>query len=342
MAEPDLSEFRAEDEAVELRATVRRLEQQLRKAKAKSADLVEAVYQGAKDAALAQGKPPAVPRAKKDARSKRAEAAVLVLSDWHVGKSTPSFGSDIACERLRLLAKKVAKLTEVERADHPVHECHALLTGDFVDNTTIFPGHAYETDATAFQQVFVAAGALEELLRHLLALFPTVACWEQLGNHGRIGKRGDYPRGDNLDLIVYRLARERLAEHERDGRLVWHEAKSWYTIVEIGAYRALQVHGDQIRGFGGNVPAYGILRKANAWASGVLPPFTDMYCGHFHQPLGLPLANGKGRIFVNPSIESDSAYAKEFMAATGTPAQRLNFVDRARVTSERIVWLDDA
>jgi hypothetical protein len=54
------------------------------------------------------------------------------------------------------------------------------------------------------------------------------------------------------------------------------------------------------------------------------------------------MANGRGRVFVNPSIESDSAYAKEFVAATGTPGQRLNFVDpeRGRVTSERVIWLD--
>ena len=32
-------------------------------------------------------------------------------------------------------------------------------------------------------------------------------------------------------------------------------------------------------------------------------------------------------MFVNPSIESDSDFAKEIMGATGTPGQRLNFVD---------------
>jgi hypothetical protein len=75
----------------------------------------------------------------------------------------------------------------------------------------------------------------------------------------------------------------------------------------------------------------------------VLPAFTDVMMGHFHQPLSIPLANGKGRVFVNPSLESDSAYAQEFVAATGTPGQRLNFIDpmKGRTTSERVVWLDD-
>lgn len=343
MGEPDLSEFHAEEEAAELRATIRRLELRLAKAKAKTADLIEAVYQAAKDAALVQGSPPAIPAPSDNRRSKRAEAAMLLCSDWHVGKHTPSYSTEVAAERVRLLGEKVAKIVEIERADHPVRECHALLNGDFVDNTAIFPGHAFEVDSTVFAQLFAGAGMLEGLLRQLLATFQMVHCWEQSGNHGRIGRRGDYARSDNLDVMLYRLARERLAEYERKGRLVWHEIRSWHTIVQAGSYRALLLHGDQIRSFGGNVPAYGILRKANAWASGVLDDFTDAYVGHFHQALVLPLANGKGRVFVNPSTESDSAYAKEFVAATGTPGQRLNFVDpeRGRVTTERVLWLDD-
>jgi hypothetical protein len=54
----------------------------------------------------------------------------------------------------------------------------------------------------------------------------------------------------------------------------------------------------------------------------------------------MTLANG-GRCFVTGSIESDSEYAKEFVAATGKPSQRLHFVDptRGRVTAEYVVWL---
>jgi hypothetical protein len=102
----------------------------------------------------------------------------------------------------------------------------------------------------------------------------------------------------------------------------------------------LLVHGDEIKSFGGNVPAFGIMRKMNAWASGVIEDFTDSYCGHFHQNICMTLANG-GRVFVTGSIESDSAYAKEFVAATGNPSQRLHFIDpnKGRVTAEYVVWL---
>ena len=72
-----------------------------------------------------------------------------------------------------------------------------------------------------------------------------------------------------------------------------------------------------------------------------MPDFVDAYLGHFHTPMTLPMANG-GRVFVTPSIVSDSSYAKEFVAASSLPAQRLHFVDpaRGRVTSEYLLHLD--
>jgi hypothetical protein len=334
----DLGEFRTIDETADLRRQVADLQIKLKRSRTKTADLVEAVRQGSRDAAVAIGNPspPTVP--KSDRRTKRAEIALLPVSDWHVGKRTSSFDSEVAERRIQLLASKVDEITEIERADHPVNECHVLLCGDFTDGVMVFPGQSFEIDSTLFAQLFKAATVLEGLLTQMLETFPNVTVWAQTGNHGRIGRKGDMPRGDNTDRLLYRIVRERLAG---ESRITWHEPESWYTIVEIGDYRGLLIHGDQIKSFGGNTPAFGILRKCNSWASGVLPPFQDVWMGHFHQPLVLPLANGSGRVFVSPSIESDSDYAREFVAATGTPSQRLCFIDpvKGRVTAERLLWL---
>jgi hypothetical protein len=341
---PDLSEFTALTEAEELRRLVSDLQGRLRRATAKTADLVQAVHQGARDAAIALGSPPAVPKPKADRRTKKPEVALLHLSDWQIGKVTDTFNSEVARKRLRELGRKVAKLTAIERADHPVRECHAMLGGDMLEGTAIFPGQAHLVDSTLFAQTFQARDAVVELVRHLLSVFETVHCWEEPGNHGRLGRKGDYTAEDNQDIMVYRLAREVLAEHEQTGRLVWHETQGWHSIVEIGDYRGLLVHGDEIRSFGGQTPAFGIGRKVAAWAADVIEPFHDCYMGHWHQPLVIPLPNGWRRTFVNPSIESDNTYANEFVGANGYPGQRLNFIDpaRGRVTTERIVWLDES
>ena len=62
--------------------------------------------------------------------------------------------------------------------------------------------------------------------------------------------------------------------------------------------------------------------------------------GHFHTPMTLTMANG-GRVFVTGSPESHNEYAREFIAATSSPSQRLHFVDpvKGRVTAEYNVWL---
>ena len=290
-----VEELQPFQELEELRTVCRSLERKLAKAKAKTEDLVDAVERGAKDAMLVLGKAPPIPKPKVDKRSKREEVAFLMLSDWHIGKHTESFDTQVALTRLTTLADKVGKITEIERADHPVNTCRAMFAGDFAENTGIFPGQAFEVDSTTFEQLFAAALAGEALVRRLLATFPRVAVDEAAGNHGRLGRKGDYAVTDNIDLLIYRIVRERLREFEADGRLVWHPSSSWYSIVEARNYRALLLHGHQIKSFGGNTPAFGILRKANAWASGVLgEQFTDIYMGHFHQALALPMANGKG------------------------------------------------
>ena len=334
----ELDDFAAEaDRVSELEATARRLSAQLRKEKLRTESLVEAVYQAAHDAALIAPKVK-VPKPGKDKRKVRGEVALLHATDWQVGKHSDSYDTDKARARMRTLAEKVATIADIQRAHHPVRECVLMLGGDMIEGASIFPTQAFEIDSTVYEQVFATAGITEQLVSDLLATFEQVTVWDIHGNHGRIGRRGDLPALDNLDRILYRIARDRMNEP----RLTWNHADNWHQIVSIGEYAALLVHGDQIRSFGGNLPAYGIIKKVSAWKSGVLPPFRDAYLGHFHTHQALNLAAG-GHVFMTGSPESGNAYAAEFVAATGTPSQRLHFVDpeRGRVTSEHQVFLDD-
>ena len=326
-------------ENVALRAAHLRLQRSNARLKAKDADLVEAVYQAAKDAAVTVGKASVVPRPGRD-RRRSPEVAVVHATDWQLGKRTPSYDTSICKARVRTIIEKVIKLAEIQRADHPVRECVLMLGGDIVEGVSVFPGQAYEVDSTSFSQVFEAAALVEESILSLLAAFESVTVYEVSGNHGRLGKnKGDYPREDNLDSIVYRIVNERLKE----SRLNWTLGEGFYRIVEIGAYRAMLVHGDQVKSFGGNVPAHGVLRKGNSWSAGGIPEkFSDLWLGHMHQPMTLQMAGG-GIIRMTPSTESGSAYAREFMAAHGRPGQRLAFVDprKGRVTADYLLWLDE-
>lgn len=321
----------------EYRSALKRAQAAEARAKRKTEDLVEAVYRAARDAQLTAPrinlKPPA-----KDVRKAKAEVALVHLTDWQAGKKTVSYGMETLGQRIHRMIDKVIQLTDIQRAHHPVKECTVLLGGDMVEGIGIFPGQAYEVEAHLFEQLFAVVSVIQEAVARLAIYFDKVHVVCEFGNHGRLGRKGDMPGGDNIDRVAYRIASERLSEMKN---VTWQMSDDWHQIFTIGNYKAMLVHGDEINSYGGNVPAFGILRKCNAWATGVVDDFQDVYMGHFHTPMTLTMANG-GRVFVSGSPESHNEYARVFVAAVGKPSQRLHYVDpeKGRVTAEYTIWLD--
>ena len=333
-------DINAEQRIADLEMTLVRVQRQVKAAQARTADLVQAVYQGARDASTIAGMAKPVKPPKRRASKGSAEVALLHLTDTHIGAVTSSFDSAVAEQRVATTIAKTIHLTDIQRKDHDVDHCVVILGGDLIEQTGQFPHQAWAVDASTFEQLFDAARIIESAILTLLEHFATVEVYLTPGNHGRVGRgKGrqslDYESDTNWDRIVGRIIGERL---DAQTRLAWHPCESWYSIVEVGAYRALAHHGDTIRSFGGSTPSYGIVKKHQSWVT--FMQFHDAYLGHFHTPMQLPMANG-GRIFVTPSLVSDSAFAKEFVAAASLPAQRLHFVDpeRGRVTAEYLVWL---
>lgn len=336
-AEQDLVE-----ENERLKAANRRLFKSLSHAKKNRSEYLETIYTAVQDAHDATEKPRAVAPPTRDSRkNKKEEAAIWHLTDWQGGKKTSSYDMDTMDERVEVFTNKAAELTEIMRADHPVRHCTILLGGDMVEGVNIFPGQVWELDGTLFEQIFRVANRITWAVRQALQTYETVEVVGEWGNHGRLGKKGDgIKASDNVDRIVYEISARELRSEER---LV--DFKIWdkfYQHFTIGNYSGLLVHGDEIKSFGGNTPSYGILRKANAWASGVVPKFRDVYIGHYHQQMHLQLANG-GSVYMTGSTESDNEYAREFVAAVSQPSQRINFVDpeKGRVTYESSIWVTD-
>lgn len=335
-----MSEFsermRDEEEVAELRRALKRAQQNEAKAKRKNEQLVEAVYQAARDASLAATAPKVV-APKKDKRKGRTEVALLHTTDWQLGKRTATYGVATCAARIEEFTSKALEITEIQRTHHPVRDAVLLVGGDIAEGIQIFPGQAYEVEAYLYEQMFEASRILNGMVRSLAAYFEKVHVVCEFGNHGRLGRRGEMPYGDNVDRMIYRITEERTGDLKN---ATWQSSEAWYQIFQIGNYRGLLVHGDEIKSFGGNTPAFGILRKANAWATGVVEPYSDVYMGHFHTPMTLCMANG-GRVFVSGSPEDSNEYAREFVAATSKPSQRLHFIDpeRGRVTAEYNVWL---
>lgn len=346
MSNPLIQNAKESAQITELKATNLRLMRQLEHAKAKVEDLVDAVYTAAHDAAT-NLQLAAVPKPAPTKGSGTSQTAVAVLSDWQLAKITASYNSKVCEERIELYADKVLRLTEIQRAAHPIKTCQVWILGDIIEGELIFPGQASLIDASLYRQVCVdGPRILGNFLRRMLANFDRVEVIGVIGNHGGIGgkSRREHNPTTNADRMLYRIC-QTMFDSAGEKRITWtipdrERERDWYAIAKIGDYRCLLFHGDQIRGHSG-IPWYGFHKRVLGWRGGAIrEPFSEAACGHFHTPTRITLNAVTVRVSGSP--ESDNTYAQEQLAAIGRPSQWLLFVHpKHGVTAEYCVWLDE-
>lgn len=341
--EPDLSEFDDLTDVTELRAQVDRLQGRVRKYQREHEALVDAVREGMREAFAGFGPLPRVAAPKLGRSKGKAEAALWHLTDWQASKLTSSYNTKVMGERVRRFCDKAERLTAIQRADHSVQTGVVLFGGDAIEGLFNFPSQPFEIDNTLFAQ-FAAAARLEaEVVRRALGLYKEVIVVQEWGNHGRVGnKRAVVPPSDNVDRMCYELAREILSvDGVLPDRLTWVDSEEDVQRVQVGNYRALLIHGDEV-GRNGFASPQTMLRKCSDWKAGAYPwSFKDVYCGHYHNHSEWELPDGTGSLFYTGSPESDNRYARITMASSSQPSQRLHFIDpdKGRVTAQYKVVL---
>jgi len=336
----ELPEGIESNDVTELRKALMRTQKKLMETKQKVDDLVEATHNAAYDATLSAGpiNPVAAPTPVKG--KKTGEVALMHMTDWQGAKKTTSYDSEVMRVRVMQYMEKAVKITEIQRADHPVKDCVIMFGGDMIEGLFNFPSQAFEIDSTLFEQYVNVSRLCVDVVRYALTNYEKVTVVPEWGNHGRIGsKRDNVPRSDNFDRMCYELAKQLL---QNEKRLNWQDCPEDIQRVEIGNYRALLIHGDEV-GRNGFASPGAIVQHANRWRSGSYPwEFRDVYIGHYHTHAEWAMANGLGSVYQTGSTESDNRYAGVNLAASATPSQRLHFVDpeKGRVTASYKVWLD--
>jgi hypothetical protein len=329
----------AQAEIDDLRSALVRAQRDLLRAKGRTDHLTETVIEACRDAILAH--PLRIPPPPKDARRKAPEAAVWHLTDWQGAKRTTTYNTEVMNKRVHRFVDKAMKITDIQRQDHPVKDCWILLGGDMIEGLFNFPTQPFEIDATLFGQYVSVSNLLVETVTRALGCYENVTVVAEWGNHGRLGsKRDAVPRSDNADRMTYELARQILRDQPR---LTWQDCPEDIQRVEIGNYRALVIHGDEI-GRNGYASPTTIVNHVNRWRSGSYPwDFRDVYVGHYHTHYQYSLADGAGAVYGTGSTESDNRYASVGLASSAVPSQRLHFVnpEAGRVTAQYQVWLDD-
>jgi hypothetical protein len=335
----DIGEFEELTQVEDLRRANATLQTQLRKAKARSEDLVAAVMEGSRGAMLALGPTPRIPVPARDRRRRKPEVALWHLTDWQGAKVTTSYNSEVMRERVMRFCDKAEQMTLIQRADHPVRECVILFGGDMGEGLFNFPAQPFEVDATLFDQFARIARLQVDVVRRALAIYDRVTVVSEWGNHGRVGsRRAVVPRHDNFDRMTYELARGLL---EGEPRLTWEDSEEDVRRIEIGEYRALLIHGDEF-GRNGYVAPSTLVTNVAKWQSGAYGwDFRDVYAGHMHVHEEFALPNGRGSVYRTGSTESDNRYANVGLASASMPSQRLHFIDgyAGHVSSIYKIWL---
>ena len=320
-------EVENDDRLARVTAERDRLARQLHEVKHRRADYLETVRLAVQDSV---GRVEIAPVRVPPRRADSGKVMIAMLSDLQTGKITPDYNTEVCRERVLRYADEIIHIAREQR----VRSLVVPILGDVLENCDIFPGQQYLIDSTLYAQVFETTPVIiADFLRRLLGYFETVRVEAVQGNHGRIGRRGQFSGADNADKMVYRVVKLLLRNEprlefniaDRDGA-----ESAWYGLLEVGNYTALLFHGDQIRGHSG-LPWYGFQKKVNSWASGGIRPgvtFQDAMCGHFHQLARIPLNHRT--VWVNGSVESYNTFAQEQLAGQSDPMQWVLVCDPER------------
>jgi len=321
----------------ELEEALRRARRQLHDAKRGWEQVVEAVYQGAHDARLSLGERKPVKAPAKDKRMRGEHVNLMDLGDWQASKITTSYDTKVLTHRLGIYRDKAEYFLREQQNSRPVRHAVMILGGDMIEGWWNFPRQPGEVEMEPVDQVVYVADEIVKMVTWALSVHEHVTVIAEPGNHGRIGSKRDNVRhSTNFDRMAFILAIRDLRADIESGRLIFDDpGERDIQTLEVGAYRALVLHGDEI-GRNGYASPQSILRHVDRWKSGsfrvdgVKWPFRDVYVHHYHQLMEMTTADGEGRVFFNGSTESDNRYAMEQMAAAGLPTQRQHFIDPSR------------
>jgi transposase-like protein len=254
------------------------------------------------------------------------EEACLLISDCQVGQEMTleetgglgEYNSEIFERRAHNLLKSVRKITSIHRMAYDLPMLHIWFLGDIGENESIFEGQRNYIDSDVLTQLFRACDVFCEFIVSLLADYPQVKIVGITGNHGRVGKKGEFKEYANWDRICYHFIEARLRNEKR---ITFDIPKSWWRIAQVRGWKFLLTHGDDIRAWRG-FPYYGVDR-ADANYTLLLQSINESYeyfvCGHHHNRAEFD--RPKGEKIVNGAWPGGSIFSLKKLNTASEPSQ---------------------
>lgn len=253
---------------------------------------------------------------------------MLDISDVHAGElvTLEETGGlnryDLAeCRRRAdVLAARALRALEA----HPVQVLYVNILGDVVTGERIYPGQAWRIDTPLLRQVFEAEEILLKVVISLASAVPEVRVRCVAGNHGRLGRPGEYHPATSMDTLVYVLLARRLEEQNRIAVDIADAPWMLYEVPELGGQTHLLLHGEGIRA-ALSIPYYGTDRATREWGQTLGRAVDYIHLGHFHR--AAQIQTPPGQQLVNGSWVGATAYTLRQFREAVTPQQHLYIFD---------------
>lgn len=263
-----------------------------------------------------------------------------VVPDDTVG-GIGGFDSSVFAERLATYVEKVSALMESYSAGHDIKGLVFALGGDMVEGDEIFKGQEWHLEMDPAEQVLQIRDHLAYAIDALMGAAASLGVSQASvlcvpGNHGRVGgkKGGARPRSYSWDVLVYKLLKERLANHPLKNFVI---EKAGNCTFEVAGNLFGMIHGDEVKGWGG-IPFYGLTRHDAKMIRtlNVIPDYVLL--GHHHQPAAIPIGYGEHLMSGNWV----GANNLSGVVGSNTPSQSAFFVSREHGVCDRsMLYLDE-
>jgi predicted phosphodiesterase len=253
-------------------------------------------------------------------------AAVLQLSDWHVGErisrnETGGFGEynwSIAQERAEYITDKFIGWLKSKQTLFNIPAVHILGLADWVSGD--IHRELVSTNEFALPEQAVKSGELlARVVGKIAPHVPSIVLTEiEPDNHGRLNPKPQFKQKatNNMSFVTYAVANALLAKHGNIEIINNHRIRE---LVNVGGQKILCEHGDVVRSWQG-VPYMGMMRhagrEANKHMRAILEQqrrelrrmkqeygFDYVALGHFHVPNIID-----NQIIVNGSLSGTSEF----------------------------------
>lgn len=272
------------------------------------------------------------------------QSAILDLSDWHIGERVTTedvYGRkpyDLQTTKLRSaqLGSSVLEITSAARANVRLDDLLIILGGDLFTGEAIFPGQAHELEINVLEQFLEGTQLLTQLINTLSESFATIRVEAVPGNHGRLGKPGDYHHRSNLETILLTTVQTAFAGHPR---VTFNVSNSDVAYVEYAGHKLAIGHGSFLAK-GKSVTRDTIIQRAAAAWPSLLQRSVDMVFVHHWHSTSLQDVGGT-KVFINGSLVGGNYFSSTVLRTYNPPEQWYVRVNERRITGFNLITFID-